>query len=258
MKYVFIDELKHTKKECDIYGLSFVIIDNSSYSKYKRGFYKHFNELGWDSKIELKGRYSFSQKGDKNVPLEKRLEFVEKLFELSKSTSGKYSSAAVYYTVGVYKKNTTEEYRYHDLLTKIIKTLPKQNASQAKNGKNNLVFFIDNNDLLDINNLTCMIDSELQKKNLYLVERPIFVKSDNLTPGILFADHVAYFIDNYLKTSEFNEKNRIEFSKLINKYSNGTIDSNEVVQLDQFHISFEKETKSVDLLRLLKKMTFVK
>ena len=39
MKLLFVDEFKKEKKTHKFYGLSVVLIDNSSYSRFKKGFY---------------------------------------------------------------------------------------------------------------------------------------------------------------------------------------------------------------------------
>lgn len=258
MKLVFVDEFKEDKKNHRVYGLSMVLIDVSSYARFKKCFYVKLKELGWDEKIEIKGRYSFSKKGDEKISVGSRLKFVEKLFELSKSSSDKYASAKVYYTLDLFPVSMTETEMYSSLLIRILKKLPKGLKSGNKNGKNNIIIFIDNNESINIRDISCKSEKILNERNLFLTERCINLCSGNDTPGIIFVDHVAYFVHNYIKTKSFNETNKERIKLLIGKFSEDVISSPEQKELENFIISFKKEQKSVDLLKALKKMIFIK
>ena len=259
MKLLFVDEFKSNKKTSVFYGLVVVLIDNSSYARFKKGFYDRLKKLGWNTKIEIKGRFSFSStKGDKKIGIEDRLRFVETLFDLSKSSSSKYASAKVYYTLDVFPKSTPETNMYSRLLYKILKKIPNGLKSGNKNGKNNIAVFLDSNDALDIDVISEQAEQILNNKNLFLIERCVDFCSGNKTPGIIFADHIAYFIDNYLKTSAFNESNKERIKLLISNFTNSSINKTEQQELDNFVISFKKEQKSVNLLKALKKMIYVK
>jgi len=259
MKLLFVDEFKNNKKDSMFYGLVVALIDNSSYARFKKGFYDRLKKLGWDTKIEIKGRFSFSStKGDKRIGVEDRLKFVETLFDLSKSSSNKYASAKVYYTLDVFPKSMSEMDMYSGLLYKILKKIPNGLKSGNKNGKNNVVIFLDSNDVLSIETISEQAEKILNSKNLFLIERCINFSSGNKTPGIIFADHIAYFIDNYLKTSAFNETNKEKIKLLISRFTDNSLSKAEQQELDNFMISFKKEQKSVGLLKALKKMTYVK
>lgn len=259
MKLLFLDEFKEDKKDQRVYGLAAVLIDNSSYARFKKGFYEKLEKLGWDKKVEIKGHYSFSSsKGDLSISIEDRLKFVEKLFELSKTGSTKYASAKVYYTLDFFSESVKEADMYLKLLEKILKKLPKGNSNGNRNGKNNIMIFLDENKTLDIKYISEMSEKILNKKNLYLVERCMNVCSGNETPGIIFVDHVAYFVHNYLKTRNFNEKNSDRVKLLIDKFSEGKINEQELKELDSCGISIKKEIRSANLLKALKKMIYVK
>lgn len=259
MKLLFVDEFKDDKHSFKFYGLCAVLIDNSSYSRFKKGFYKRLEALGWDPGIEIKGRYSFSIKnGDTNIPIPERLKFVENLFELSKSSGEKYASAKVYFAFDFFPNTLNESNIYIDLLARILKRLPNGIKSGNKNGKNNICIFLDNNNSVNIKNVSEQSDFILCSKNLFLIERCVSLNSGNETPGIIFADHVAYFIQNLIKTSDFNDSNKECFKALMNRFSGGIITPSEQIQLDNFLISLDKEQKSANLLKALKIMTYSK
>lgn len=259
MKLLFIDEFKENKKDFEFYGLSAILVDNSSYLRFKNGFYKKLKELGWDKEIEIKGRHSFSNTtGDTKVSVEERLKFVENLFELSKSGNEKYASAKVYYTLDGFPKKKAENEMYYDLFERILKKISKGSKDGNKNGKNNIAIFIDNNSSLDINFLTKIAEEKLKERELFLIERCISLSSGNDTPGIIFADHVAYFIHNYIKSGDFNDKSKERVKVLLSNLSNGTITSKDQEELNLYVNSFKKEKKSFDLLRSLKTMVYVK
>ena len=258
MKLLFVDEFKESKETHEFYGLVVVLIDTSSYCRFKSGFYKKFKDLGWDEKIEIKGRYSFSSKGDDTISVKNRLKFVENLFELSKSGRDKYASAKVYYAFDLFPKKTKEEEMYNDLLLKILNKIPKGLVSGNKNGKNNIIMFLDSNEALNTINISKNVESVLKKRNLFLIERCIDFSSGNETPGIIFADYVAYFVSNYFKTNTFNEINKGRIKELLSKFDNDRISKKELEELFKFRNSVRKEQKSVELLKALKKMIYVK
>ncbi len=259
MKLLFIDEFKNNKKGSIFYGIVAVLIDNSSYAKFKKGFYDKLKELGWDTKIEIKGCFCYSsKKGDEKIGVEERLKFVENLFEMSKTSSKKYASAQIYYTFDIFPKSNSEMDMYSILLYKILKKFPKGAKSGNKNGKNNMIIFLDNNNDLDIKIISEESERILNTRNIFLVERCVNFSSGNDTPGIIFADHISYFIDNYLKTGIFNENNKERIKYLINKLFENNITESERKELDSFTISLKKESKSMDLLKVLKSMIYIK
>ncbi len=259
MKFIFVDEFKEFKKTHKFYGLVAILIDNSSYMRFKKGFYDKLKKLGWNKGIEIKGRYSFSAtKGDRSVSVEDRLKFIESIFELSESGNKKYASAKVYYTFDMFSKNKSEAQMHFELFRRILSKIPSGTKKGNKNGNNNMVIFLDSNKDLDIESISNMAEEILSKKNLFLIERCIDFNSSNATPGILFADYVAYFINNYLKIRRFNNGNIKRIKELINKLTNNHITNNEKVELEQFINSLKKEHKSINLLKALKKMIYAK
>ncbi|MBD3359355.1 MAG: hypothetical protein GF365_01440 [Candidatus Buchananbacteria bacterium] len=259
MYLLFVDEIKEGKKDYEIYGLVAIYISNSSYGKFKKGFYAKLKSLGWNHAIEIKGRYSFSSsKGDKKISIEDRLIFVEKLFELSKTGSGKYAAAKVYYIFDIFRKGTSEQKMYGKLLAKILNKIPKGKKSGNKNGNNNIVIFLDKNDSINIKDVTNLVEDICDNRGLFLIERCFSIDSGNETPGIIFADHVAYFINNYFRVRAFNKKNKQYIQELLDKFSEKTLSDKEREYFLSLVRSIEKEDKTLKLLGALKKMIFVK
>jgi len=226
--------------------------------RFNKGFYEKIKELGWDKKIEIKGNYIYSNlKGDKNIPVKERLDFVEKLFELSKTSSERYAASKNYITFDIFPRNELENNMYINQLDKILNELPKGLKKGNRNGKNNIIIFIDNNNALNLLEITKKVKEILEKRNLYLIEKCVYVNSCNETPGIIFADFVGYFIHNYIKTTRFNSSNKDRFKLLLKKFSKNSINNQEKKEFDRFITSFKKEKKSSKLLMSLKKMIII-
>ncbi len=258
MKLFFVDEFKEDKAFTRFYGIVLVCIDNSSYRRFKNGFLKKLQEIKWDIKHEIKGRCVYSTKtGDATVPVDERLNFTEKLFELSSSSSGKYSSAKVYYTFDVFKKEVSENLMYSQLLCKLIDNLPRISKASIKNGKNNAVLTIDRNNSIDLQYLSNQISKCLEARNYFMIEQCYSVDSNNYTPGIIFADHVAYFIQNYFKTSVFNENNMPRIKELISLLEKNQLKFTEQSELEKYMINIRKEKQSVKLLTSIKSMHYI-
>ncbi len=260
MRLLFVDEFKDcSNKEYNFYGLVFAVINNSSYARFKNGFYQKLHKLGWDVNKEIKGRFSYSaKKGDPNISVEDRLKFAEDLFELSYSDSKKSASAHIYHTWGVFEKTISEKEMYTTLFYKILNKLPKLSTAGHKNGKNNIIIFLDNNDVLDIKTLSRESAKILKTRNYFLIERCINFDSGNDTPGIIFADFIAYFIDNFFKTYKFNKENKEQIAELKSKLHNDTLTESEYGKLKTLIVSLEKEITSNKLLSVIKSIKFIK
>ena len=259
MKFIFVDEFKEFKKTHKFYGLVAILIDNSSYMRFKKGFYDKLKKLGWNKEIEIKGRYSFSAtKGDRSVSVEDRLKFIESIFELSESGNKKYASAKVYYTFDIFPEKKLEAQMYSELFRRILSKIPSGTKKGNKNGNNNMVIFLDSNKDLDIESISDMVEGILSRKNLFLIERCIDFCSGNKTPVILFANYVAYFLNNYFKVRVFNEANKERIKFLINKLTHNNTTDDENKEVKRFIISLEKERKSRNILTALKTMNYVK
>lgn len=183
MQFIFIDEVESHKKDPDFFGLGAAVFGYYSYHKYKESFVKEFKKLNWNPRIEFKGKYLFSMAGDKEVPVEKRINFVE---SVARETCAKSNSRLIY--LFSKNRNGSNEENYLDLLKKIIiKIKPKGSGF-----KKLVAYFLDNNEMIDRNKIIDLIENN---KNCLTFERPFFIDSDNHVPGIITID-----ILNYLKS----------------------------------------------------------
>lgn len=257
MKFVFIDEFKIPKtidgKKKQWYGLSACVIDSSFYEKYKEGFVSAFKNLKWGDK-ELKGRYVYSKKGNKEITVDERINFAKKLFNLSQSKTGKNSIIHAYVAFDLFEANQSEEDIYTGLLTSIIKKIP--GATSKKGDKNLIAIFLDDNECLTEENVVSAVQKNLKGKNT-LFERPFFIFSSNLTPGIILTDFVCYLHQNYLQLKDFTESTKKEFQYLVDKLDKNSISSAETDILKRHLINFKKADQTKELLAILSRINYV-
>jgi hypothetical protein len=260
MKFLFVDEFKPTIEKTKgnrQYGISVIIIDSAYYSNYKKGFEKEFAKLGWSKEEELKGRYVYSSCIFENVTIEQRLVFAEKLFELSLSDSGKSKRISVYISVDSFDKRINESEIYVDLLCRVFKKIGR--PSSKKLGKNLIACFLDNND--EVTNKIKEIDlynilSEKLHKDWIIFEKPFFVSSSNLLPGIIFADFISYFHQNFIDTNNFSEKTKKRFLNLLDK-SDVLISNNERKELEGYITNNKKKENAARILEILRGIVHV-
>ena len=62
MYFIFVDEVCVPQKKKDFLGVGFLKVHIGKYKELKRTFLKGFTELGWEDKVEFKGKYIFSKK----------------------------------------------------------------------------------------------------------------------------------------------------------------------------------------------------
>ena len=82
MKIIFIDETKNIGGE-KFMGVCIAVVDSSKYPALIEEYLELFMALGWNKKQEFKGRFLFSEKGDRSISIDKRIEFVKKLISLN-------------------------------------------------------------------------------------------------------------------------------------------------------------------------------
>lgn len=183
MKIVFIDEIEQPNKNRNFFGLGAIVVDSAYYKDLKKEFDQNFKNLGWSEKVEFKGRYIFSQKGDETVSIDKRIVFIMEIAKLSVAKlNSRYRFLFTYNILGRSENN------YLTLLSKLIKKI--QAPRDKKRDKNVVSVFYDSCDIDDktihesvLNNL---------KDGLVLFEKPFCVKSDNNTCGIIIVDIFSY------------------------------------------------------------------
>jgi hypothetical protein len=260
MKFIFVDEFKPETNKSDgerIYGISVVLLDSAYYSNYKNGFETEFTNLGWSKEKELKGRYVYSHKIFEDITPEKRIEFAENLFKLSSSESGKNTRITVFICFEYFNKDITEEKIYTDLLCRVIKKIDK--PANKKKGKNLIAFFLDSND-----NVTKRIKEidfySLLSKDLHkdwvIFEKPLFVTSSSLLPGIIFADFISYFHQNFIDTRCFFDKTKLRFIELLDKEVS-QLSNSEKEELKSYMTNFKKQKQSTRIMSILKNVVYV-
>ena len=195
----------------------------------------------------------FSTSGDKSVDVIKRVNFMSDVVGISKSKSGKTAKVHVFVAMELYDKKFTEYECYKANLKKIIKKLPKPSLKK----KSLVGVFYDQNDCIDIRDFQQDIEKSLKQRNLHLFESPYPVKSSLENPGIMFADYVCYFNQNFFQLSNFRKNINAELLALLEKDEKKTISEDEKKKLAIYITNYKKERKTKELLLALKKIVFV-
>ncbi|MCK4520506.1 DUF3800 domain-containing protein [Candidatus Parcubacteria bacterium] len=193
MKFIFIDEIEQHSKNKNFFGLGAILIDSANYSKFKNEANKHFKKLKWPEKIEFKGRYLFSQKVDKNITIEERINFVNEFSKMSVATKNARYSFLFSYN---FKKKTKNNYLL--LLGKITNKIPA--PSSCKGDRCLVAVFCDNGDIVSLDDIYDTILKKLKNK-LIIFERPFCINSDNKTFGIMTVDILCY-LKSWIELSE--------------------------------------------------------
>jgi hypothetical protein len=258
MKLIFIDEFKSSMKgESKMYGLSAVVLDSTYYTNYKSGFEKAFSELGWEPGKELKGRHIYSNGVFENITVEQRIKFAEKLFRLSLSESGKRRRINTFIAFDTFPKKKDEHEIYKELLCRIFKKLG--NPTSSERDKNLIAIFLDNNDAVTkkIKELELYkIIADVLPKKWIIFEKPFFVKSSNLLPGIIFSDFVSYFHQNSLDTEIFFRSTVKKFLRLLDLPVD-KITKEEDEELNHYINNFRKRKTTKRILKILKDIEYV-
>lgn len=255
MKFLFLDEFKydHSKSQ-KAYGLTGVVIDAQYYTSFKESFSSSIKTLGWDKKLELKGRSMFSStSGDKSISVEKRVAFMSDVVEMSKSKTGKTAKIHVFASLETYDKSCSEYECYKKNFENIIKKLPKPDSKK----KSLVGVFYDENDCIDPVDFCQHVENLISSRKLNLFESPFSVKSSLENPGIMFADYVCYFFQNFFQLSSFRKNIMDELLALLEKDEDKTISETEKKKLDVYITNYRKEKKSKELILALKKIVFV-
>ncbi|MBU1974464.1 MAG: hypothetical protein KKH52_03660, partial [Nanoarchaeota archaeon] len=190
MKFIFIDETE----KFGYFGISLVCIDSTKYSSITKSVLNALNKNNWSLGEEFKSTHIFSSSnGDLKIDIETRKNIAEAI--IKSNISNKNAKLNAYFAVKKCKKNAKN---YNLLLENIINKIPKIN--NAKQGKNLVAFFVDqiscsSKETIQLVNTL----NKLSERGYLLVEYPSFVKSSNLTGGVLLADHIAFVsMWNYL------------------------------------------------------------
>lgn len=182
MKFVFIDEIECSQKNPKFYGLGAVIVNSNNYHKFKEHFEKCFAKLKWNKNTEFKGKYLFSQNGDKSVSIDKRIDFVK---ELSNGFNASKNARLSCLFSSEYKGN--DEVIYLELLKKVVNKIKKEGSGH----KSVVGYFIDANEKIDKKKIIEIVNDS-KAKDVSIFERPFFIDSDNYVPGIIAVDVFCY------------------------------------------------------------------
>lgn len=260
MKFVFIDEFKPvTQKNNDyiLYGLTAIIIDSMFYNSYRVGFEKGFQTLGWTKDKELKGRYTYSKAVFEEISIDQRILFARDLFKLSSSKSGKKRVISAIVSFDNFNKNISERDIYIDLLSRICKKLGK--PVSKKLGKNIICFILDNNDAVTKKLTAVDFYDHIYKKinsEWLIFERPFFVASSSLSPGLVFADFVSFFHQNFIDTKKFFNTTKLRFLELLGK-EESQLTNLERKELESFIINYKKQKQSLQVITVLKDIIYI-
>ena len=258
MKFIFVDEFKPTSKinNKKLYGISVIMIDEAYYSNYKNGFENAFLKLGWTKDKELKGRYTYSKAVFEDITTDQRIIFAEDLFKLSASKSGKTKKVCVFVCFDLFSDTEKEHDIYTELLSRIFKKIGK--PASAKTGKNLIGIFLDSND--SITKKICeskfyeLVTNMINKKWI-IFEKPIFITSSSLCPGLVFADFVSYFYQNFIDTKRFFDVTKNRFLELLDK-EKAQFQDKEEDELNQYIKNYKKQKQSSQIIAILKEIIY--
>lgn len=186
MKLVFIDETGNSKQP-DFYGICGVCVDEVYYPKLSREIKKCFNDIGWDNSIEFKARYIFSSsKGDNNVSIDKRIDFVDNLIALNiAKRNARLKAVFAYNEAG----NTVENHLLlvKQVLCKLLPSIAKKHKEQP------CIIIADHNDKVPHQKLCETINTTLISRNYCLVEDIFsFNRWQPSQTGLCLCDLIGY------------------------------------------------------------------
>lgn len=211
MKLIFIDEFAGRQNK-NLFGLSFVVIDNGHYRGLCDKFSDALKEIKWPQYKEFKGRFLFSgytEGGKKLVQVEQTIDFVKTAVDfLSADKNAKCNIVSVYNEGGQGFEN------YIALLNAGIIKIRKLQNSQKKpiaSGKQNACLFYDgfsdgwSKDGINRISKACM--EKLAERNYYLCEgRATPVDSQNNCIGVCYADILSHLVCWKIETPNFDKE----------------------------------------------------
>lgn len=188
MKLIFVDEVYGSKSK-DFFGLGVLVTDSSKYAPIRNSFYKTLEAHGWPDDREIKGKYCFSRDPEDTGKTP------EEMIALSKDLTGnlmskRFARAELLFAFG-HKPYSVDQYIH--LLTAAISKIARPQSK--KNGKHLATCSLDDFSNLRANEKTISAATAvaLMERGYCLIEETVTtVKSSNRTPGILYADLLAY------------------------------------------------------------------
>ena len=215
MKFLFIDETE----KFGYFGVSAILIDSTKYSSIATNILNAINSENWSQDKEFKSICIFSSSnGDINISIDDRKKIATKIIKSNVS-----SSNATIKCFFAYKHGRKTANNYKKLLEKIFSKVSR--APTSRQGKNLITVFFDQLDYSNQHKQTIFSSTiKLKEKNYVITEHPVEISSSNLTPGVIFADHIA-FISMWHKlnaTTRNREISNIKQKK--NEYIQGLVE----------------------------------
>ena len=185
MLLVFVDETSDVKFK-DYLGFSIATINAKFYSKIKSEALKVLQEVGWDSGIEFKGSYLFSQtRGCTGVEIEARIDAAHKLLDLNVASKKRRMK----FTYGRMQSQNHKEDYLAALPPLLSKALPKPVKGA---GKNLMALTCDERSDVTQPEIHEALSSVVRERGYVLVEEVAVARSSFETVGIMYADLVGY------------------------------------------------------------------
>jgi hypothetical protein len=183
MKLLFIDETQVIQRDPNFFGICGIFMDESHYNSITKEMMKSFKKVKWDTSIEFKGAFLFSQsKGDSNVSIDKRIQLAN---EIISSSVANINSRLKALFVWNFDRDTKDNYIY--LIDSLIKKLPSSKP------KKSCAVFVDQNQKIPESQVCELINTSLTNKRYSLLEDINIIKKWRLThTGSCICDLVAY------------------------------------------------------------------
>jgi hypothetical protein len=186
MRFIFIDEVEQQQKRAGFFGVGGLAVSTSHYATLQDGVDEALDDAGWNRDEEFKGRFIFSSsKGDKSVPIEKRIELVKAIVA---TTTAKENARARFSFAHNLDGKTADNYL--GLVGKVVARCPK--PENQKRDKPLVSVYLDHSDIVKPAKVAEKVRPILEERELRLVENPVLLISSNGTAGLIAADVLTY------------------------------------------------------------------
>ncbi len=188
MRFVFVDEV-YGSKELNFFGVGVLVVDATKYNPLFEAFYKTLKKHSWPVEKEIKGKYIFSRDPAKTGKTPEQMIVLTR--DLTSSLLSAKSSRAELFFIFNKKGYSIENY----LALLAVAFTKIQKPTNQKNGKHLASCFLD--DFNDLHAHHALVSEKLReaagKRRYCLVDGTFsIVKSSNHSPGVIYADLLAY------------------------------------------------------------------
>jgi len=223
MIMAFIDETSDNKFK-DYFGLCCAVVNLNFYKNLKTKFQKVLIDNEWDTSVEFKGSYLFSEsKGCPTISVDKRIDMAEALLELNVSNQ----NARMKFFYLAINSTTNSKAIYLESLPLLLRKSLKR-AKDTSMGKNVLSLHCDYRSDVSIPEIRNIVLPVIEEKNYTLFEDVVLPSSNFHTVGILYADIVGYLMARIDNISNDNE--------IFDNLSDKEIQSNGKYLKPRFHV----------------------